>query len=80
MTAPDFCYWLAVAFKANNSADFACVFAIADFAINPARAGMQTHISFMDLLRRTPWDWEPMATTAIRVAVKRARRLVGLMG
>jgi len=41
------CYSMAdAALEVNRSAawTFACVFAIADFMINPARAGMQTHM------------------------------------
>jgi hypothetical protein len=30
----------------DGSVDSACVLAIADFRINPARAGMQTHMDF----------------------------------
>ena len=42
---------------------------------------MQTHISFMDLLKLTPCcGWEPMTTSTIKQAVKRAKRLMGLMG
>ena len=69
-------YWL----EANNSADRACVFAIADFIINPARAGMQTHMDFMDDLFRPPPCpcWEPMATTTIKATAKRAKRLMGM--
>jgi hypothetical protein len=41
---------------------------------------MQTHISFKDLVRLTPCrGWEPIATTTIKEAVKRAKRLIGLM-
>jgi hypothetical protein len=75
------CYWPEVAFRVDGSAGLMCVFATAAFTINAARAGMQTHISFMDLLRLTPCrGWEAMATITIKQAVKRAKRLMGLMG
>ena len=48
--APAAVYWLAVALEANSSVDRACVFATADFMINPARDGMQTHMDFRLLL------------------------------
>ena len=75
------CYWPEVAFRVDSSADLPCVFATAAFTSNAARAGMQTHISFMDLLRLTPCRGrEPMATIAMKQTVKRAKRLMGLMG
>ena len=65
------CYWLTV----SSSADRARVFAIADFMINPARAGMQTHMDlFGPPLCRA---WEPMATIMIKATAKRAKRLMG---
>jgi hypothetical protein len=65
------CYWVTV----NSSADRACVLAIADFRINPARVGMQTH---MDLFGPPPCrGWEPMATMMIKAVAKRAKRLMG---
>ena len=72
-------YWLTVAF--NSFADATCVFANAAFAISPARAGTQTHILFMDLLRLTPCrGWEPMRMIVIKATVNRAKRLVGFIG
>jgi len=38
-------YWVAV----NSSADRACVFTIADFRINFARVGTQTHMDLSEL-------------------------------
>jgi len=77
---PGSSYWAAVALEGNSSADrtCACVLAIADFTINPARAGMQTHMELMDPLRLPPCrGWEPMATMVNKATVKRARRLMG---
>jgi hypothetical protein len=76
-------YSETAALKVCSSADrsCACVFATADFIINPARVGMQTHMSFMDLLRLLPCPgWAPMATRANKATVKRAKRLMGFMG
>ena len=65
------CYWERV----NSSVDRACVLAIVDFKINPARVGMQMH---MDLFGLTPCrDWEPMATMMIKAATKRVKRRMG---
>jgi hypothetical protein len=65
------CYWATV----NSSADRACVFTIADFRINFARVGTQTH---MDLSELPPCgDWEPMATMTNRATMNRAKRLMG---
>ena len=64
------CYWPTV----NSSADRACVCTIADFRINFARVGTQTH---MDLSELPPYrDWEPMATRTNRATVNRAKRLM----
>lgn len=46
------CYWVTVALT-NSSVDRACVLAIADFTINPALAGTQTH---MDLIEALPCE------------------------
>jgi hypothetical protein len=71
----DYDYWL----EANSSADRACVLAIADFMINPARAGMHTHMDFMDSFRLPACRfWEPTATTTIKATATRAKRLMGL--
>jgi hypothetical protein len=73
-------YWLTVALEVCSSADraCACVLAIADFMINAARAGMQTHMDLMDLFRPpTCRGWEPMATRMNKETVKRAKRLMG---
>ena len=76
---PGSCYWATVAF--NSSTDAACVFASTAFAMSPARAGTQTHLSFMDLLRLTPCrGCEPMATIVIKATVNRAKRLMGFIG
>jgi hypothetical protein len=47
--------------------------------INPARAGMQTHMDFMDdLFRLPPCRYSELrATIAIRATAKRAKRLMG---
>jgi hypothetical protein len=75
------CYWPEVAFRVASSADLPCAFATTAFTIKAARAGMQTHISFMDLLRLTPCrGWEPMATSTIKQTVKTVKRLMELMG
>jgi hypothetical protein len=69
------CYWETVALRVNSPVDRACVLAIADFRINPARVGMQTQ---MDLFRPQPRrGWEPMATRMIKAATKRAKRRMG---
>jgi hypothetical protein len=47
------CYLVTAALKVNGSVDRACVLAIADFMINPARAGTQTH---MDLIEALPCE------------------------
>ncbi len=71
------CYWVTVALDVDSSTDpnRACVFAIADFTINPARLGTQTHMDLIDsALYR---DCEPMATMANNETVKSVRRLMG---
>ena len=70
-----FCYWATV----NSSPDRACVFTIADFRINFARVGTQTHMDLSELppCRDWDWDWEPMATRTNRATVNRAKRLMG---
>ena len=70
-----FIYWLT----ANNCADRARVFAIADFMINPARAGTQAHMEFSDERFKVPLCRfsEPTATIAIKTTAKRAKRLMG---
>jgi hypothetical protein len=65
------CYWATV----NSSADCACVFTIADFRINFARVGTQTHMDFSELPPCR--DWEPMPTMTNRATVNRAKRLMG---
>jgi len=67
------CYWETVALRVNSSVDRARVLAIADFRINPARVGMQTH---MDLFGPRQ-GWEPMAMMMIKAATKRAKRRMG---
>jgi len=68
-------YWLT----ADRSVDRACVFAIADFMINPARAGMQTHMDSMDFFRLPPsWFSEPIAATTTKATATRANRFMGL--
>jgi hypothetical protein len=75
------CYWPEVAFREASCVDLPCVFATAAFTSNAARVGMQTHISFMDLLWLMPCrGWEPMATITIKQTAKSVRRLVELMG
>jgi hypothetical protein len=71
------CYWVAVALWVNSFTDrtSACVFAIADFMINPARAGTQTHMDLSEASTRR--GWEPMATRTSKETVNRARRLMG---
>ena len=65
------CYWATV----KSCADRACVCTIADFRINFARVGTQTHMDLSELpLCR---DWEPMATMTNRATVNRAKRLMG---
>jgi hypothetical protein len=74
-------YLPEVAFRVASSTDLSVVFATAAFTSNAARVGMQTHISFIDLLRLTPCrGWEPMAMITIKQTVKRVRRLMELMG
>jgi hypothetical protein len=65
------CYWAPV----NSSADRTCVFTIADFSINFARAGTQTHMDLGEL--PSCRDWEPMATMTNRATENRAKRLMG---
>jgi hypothetical protein len=75
------CYRPGLAIRVDSSADLPCVFATAAFTSSLARVGMQTQISFIDLLRLAPCrGWEAMATITIKQAVKRAKRLMGLMG
>jgi hypothetical protein len=70
------CYLATVAMLVNSCVERACVFAIADFIMSPARAGMQTHIDL--LLRLAPCrGWEPMATMTTKAATKRAKRRMG---
>lgn len=65
-------YWATAALKITSSVDHACVLAIADFTINPARAGTQTQ---MDLFEPPACrDWELMATMMIKAVAKRAKR------
>lgn len=74
------CYWAAATLWVNISAErtCACAFAIADFIINPARVGTQTHIDLMDLFRLPPCpDWEPMAMRTKKATVNSAKRLMG---
>jgi hypothetical protein len=65
------CYWATV----NSSADRACVFTIADFSINFARAGTQTHMDLSELPRYL--DWEPIVMRTNSAIVNRAKRLMG---
>jgi len=68
-------YWLT----ADSCAVRACVLAIADFMINPARAGTQTHMALMDLLRLPPcWFSEPRAAITTKATATRANRFMGL--
>jgi hypothetical protein len=50
--------------------------------MSAARPGMQTHISFKDLLRLTAcrgWEYA-MAAIVIKATVNKAKRLLGFMG
>src|SRR5258708_5611674 len=69
------CYWPTV----SSCADRVCVCTIADFSINFARAGTQTHMDLSELPLCRDWDWdkEPMVTMENRATVNRAKRLMG---
>jgi hypothetical protein len=68
---PSSSYWAEV----NSSADRACVFTMADFRINFARVGTQTHMDLSELPRYR--DWEPMVMRTNNATVNRAKRLMG---
>src|SRR5258705_12578737 len=63
----------------NSSADRAFVCTIADFRINFARVGTQTHMDSSELLLYRDWepDWAPIATRTNRATVNRAKRFMG---
>jgi hypothetical protein len=71
-------YSLTVALTVCSAADRACACAlvIADFMINAARVGMQTHMELCETALCRGWE-EPMATRTIKATVKRAKRLMG---
>ena len=71
----DSCYRVTIALAISRSVDRACVLAIADFTINLARAGTQTHMDLIEAL--LDGVCEPMPMITMKAAAKRTKRLMG---